>query len=102
MPQVRAAPILRLIDTCSIPLSALFVLWFASGIVMMYAGGMPRLTPELRLERLAALVGVEDRWLRRLHTALDRDQVQEAAVQRNVRHVGAPALVRTFDRSVAS
>ena len=38
-----------------IPLSALFVLWFASGIVMMYAGGMPRLTPELRLERLPAL-----------------------------------------------
>ena len=38
-----------------IPLSALFVLWFASGIVMMYAGGMPRLTPQLRLERLPAL-----------------------------------------------
>ncbi len=38
-----------------IPLSALFVLWFTSGIVMMYAGGMPRLTPELRLERLSAL-----------------------------------------------
>ena len=33
---------------------------------------------------------------------LDRDQVQESAVQRNVRHVGAPGLVRTFDRSVAS
>ena len=38
-----------------IPLSALFVLWFASGIVMMYAGGMPRLTPQLRLDRLPAL-----------------------------------------------
>ena len=38
-----------------IPLSALFVVWFVSGIVMMYAGGMPRLTPELRLERLPAL-----------------------------------------------
>ena len=38
-----------------IPLSALFVLWFASGIVMMYAGGMPSLTPQLRLERLPAL-----------------------------------------------
>ena len=38
-----------------IPLSALFVLWFASGIVMMYAGGMPGLTPQLRLERLPAL-----------------------------------------------
>ena len=38
-----------------IPLSALFVLWFASGIVMLYAGGMPSLTPQLRLERLPAL-----------------------------------------------
>ena len=38
-----------------IPLSALFVLWFASGIVMMYSGGMPILTPELRLERRAAI-----------------------------------------------
>ena len=38
-----------------IPLSALFVVWFASGIVMMYTGDMPRLTPELRLERLPAL-----------------------------------------------
>ncbi len=38
-----------------IPLSVLFVVWFASGIVMMYTGDMPRLTPELRLERLPAL-----------------------------------------------
>ncbi len=38
-----------------IPLSALFVLWFASGIVMMYSGGMPSLTPELRVERRAAI-----------------------------------------------
>ena len=38
-----------------IPLSALFVVWFASGIVMMYTRDMPRLTPELRLERLAEL-----------------------------------------------
>jgi len=36
-------------------LGALFVLWFASGIVMIYAGGMPQLSPELRRERLAAL-----------------------------------------------
>jgi uncharacterized iron-regulated membrane protein len=35
-----------------IPLSVLFVIWFASGIVMIYAGGMPRLTPELRRDRL--------------------------------------------------
>lgn len=38
-----------------IALSLLFVMWFASGIVMMYAGGMPRLAPETRLERLAPL-----------------------------------------------
>ena len=38
-----------------IPLSVLFVAWFASGIVMMYTGDMPRLTPELRLERLPSL-----------------------------------------------
>src|SRR5215204_1759507 len=33
--------------------SALIVMWFATGITMMYVGGMPRLTPELRLERMA-------------------------------------------------
>jgi hypothetical protein len=38
-----------------IALSLLFVVWFASGIAMLYARGMPRLTPELRLERLAAI-----------------------------------------------
>ena len=32
-----------------IPLSFVFVVWFVSGIVMMYAGGMPSLTPEARL-----------------------------------------------------
>ena len=38
-----------------IVLSLLFVVWFVSGITMMYAGGMPRLTPQLRLERLPDL-----------------------------------------------
>jgi len=38
-----------------IPLSIVFIVWFVSGIVMMYAGGMPALTPEARLERLAPL-----------------------------------------------
>ena len=38
-----------------IALSLLVAMWFASGMVMMYAGGMPRLSPELRLERLPAL-----------------------------------------------
>jgi hypothetical protein len=36
-----------------IAISLLVMVWFASGIVMMYAGGMPRLTPALRLERQA-------------------------------------------------
>ena len=38
-----------------IALSLLFVVWFTSGITMMYAGGMPRLIPDERLERLAPL-----------------------------------------------
>jgi hypothetical protein len=38
-----------------IPLSALFVLWFVTGIAMMYVGGMPALDPSARLERLPAL-----------------------------------------------
>jgi hypothetical protein len=35
-----------------IALSLLFVVWFATGITMMYAGGMPRLTSQMRLDRL--------------------------------------------------
>jgi hypothetical protein len=35
-----------------IALCLLLVMWFASGIVMMYAGGMPSLTPEERRARL--------------------------------------------------
>lgn len=35
-----------------IVLSLLVIMWFATGITMMYAGGMPRVTPELRLDRL--------------------------------------------------
>jgi hypothetical protein len=38
-----------------IPLSVLFIVWFVSGVVMMYAGGMPRLTAEARLARLPPL-----------------------------------------------
>ena len=36
-----------------IPLSALFVIWFGSGVVMMYTGGMPELSPTVRTERRA-------------------------------------------------
>ena len=38
-----------------IPLGVVFVVWFASGVVMMYTGDMPRLTPERKLERLPSL-----------------------------------------------
>jgi hypothetical protein len=38
-----------------IVLSLLFVVWFATGITMMYAGGMPRLTPQMRLDRMPRL-----------------------------------------------
>ena len=38
-----------------IPLSFVFVLWFVSGIAMIYAGGMPQLTPQTRIERLPPL-----------------------------------------------
>src|SRR4029453_2142875 len=38
-----------------IVLGRLFVVWFATGITMMYAGGMPRLTPQMRLERMRGL-----------------------------------------------
>lgn len=36
-------------------LSLLFLMWFVTGIGMMYSRGMPRLTPEMRLARLAPL-----------------------------------------------
>jgi hypothetical protein len=38
-----------------IAISLMLVVWFASGIVMMYAGGMPRIDPQMRLDRLPAL-----------------------------------------------
>ena len=38
-----------------IVLSLLVVMWFVTGITMMYAGGMPRLTPEMRLDKLPNL-----------------------------------------------
>jgi uncharacterized iron-regulated membrane protein len=38
-----------------IALSLLAVLWFATGIVMMYAGGMPQLTAQMRRDRLPDL-----------------------------------------------
>src|SRR5215468_8314234 len=38
-----------------IPLSFLFVVWFASGIAMIYVGGMPALSPADRLAHLSEL-----------------------------------------------
>src|SRR5262245_15150140 len=38
-----------------IVLSALFLMWFLTGIGMIYSRGMPRLTPEVRLSRLPGL-----------------------------------------------
>ena len=38
-----------------IAISLMCVVWFASGIVMMYAGGMPSVSAQLRLERLPPL-----------------------------------------------
>jgi len=35
-----------------IVISLLVVMWFATGITMIYWGGMPRVAPELRLERM--------------------------------------------------
>src|SRR5688572_2905476 len=38
-----------------IPLSVLFVLWFITGIAMIYVGGMPALSAQARLDRLPPL-----------------------------------------------
>ena len=38
-----------------IGLSLMFLMWFVTGFGMIYSRGMPRLTPQVRLERLAAL-----------------------------------------------
>ena len=38
-----------------IPLSVLFVLWFVTGIAMIYVGGMPALSPQARREHLAPI-----------------------------------------------
>ena len=38
-----------------IALGAFFIMWFASGIGILFTKGMPRLTPEMRLERLSPI-----------------------------------------------
>lgn len=54
MPTLRRALILTH-RYLGIPLSVLFVLWFITGIAMIYVGGMPTLSAQARLERLPAL-----------------------------------------------
>ena len=54
MPWLRKCTIL-IHRYLGIPFSVLFAVWFVSGIAMIYARGMPGLTPETRLERLPAL-----------------------------------------------
>lgn len=69
-------------------LSLLFVVWFASGIVMIYAGGMPRLTPQERLERLPAL-------------DFSRVKLSAAEAMQKADGIGSPArilLVSVMDR----
>jgi len=38
-----------------IPLSFMFVLWFVSAFFMIYTGGMPRITPDMQVDGMAAL-----------------------------------------------
>src|SRR5215218_9291054 len=54
MKRVRKALVL-LHRYAGIAISALVVMWFVTGIAMMYVGGMPRLAPELRLDRLTPI-----------------------------------------------
>jgi hypothetical protein len=59
-----------------IVLSLVVIMWFATGITMMYWGGMPRVTPELRLERLQPV---------------DFSRVQLTPAQAAERAAGAPS-----------
>jgi hypothetical protein len=72
-----------------IALGLVFVMWFASGIVMIYAGGMPQLSPEMRRESLAPLD------MSAVHLtaaqAADRAQVADAPRTTMVTVLGRPA-----------
>ena len=54
MPTFRRALILTH-RYLGIPLSVLFVLWFVTGIAMIYVGGMPTLSAQTRLTHLPSL-----------------------------------------------
>jgi len=72
-----------------IVLSLLVIMWFATGITMMYWGGMPRVTPELRLERMQAV---------------DFSRVQltpaQAAERADLDPIGRATLATLLDRPV--
>lgn len=73
-----------------VAIGLLVIMWFATGIAMMYAGGMPRISPETRVERLP-------------ETDLSRVQlsVAEAAERAGVDPVGTRAtLLSVLDRPV--
>ena len=72
-----------------IVLSLLVIMWFATGITMIYWGGMPRVTPELRLERMQAV----DFSRVRLTPA-------EAAARGDLDPIGRATLATLLDRPV--
>ncbi len=67
-----------------IALGLLVIVWFASGIVMMYAGGMPKLDAEWRLERLPVL----DLTAVRLSVNDAVERVRESRAQSSARRGG--------------
>lgn len=71
-----------------IPLSVLFVVWFVSGIVMMYTGGMPALSAAARLERLPAID----------LAAVEVGPAEAAAIARTGSFPGRAALVTVLGR----
>src|SRR5688572_10548994 len=70
-----------------IVLSLFFVMWFVTGIGMIYSRGMPRLTPEVRLARLSPV----DLGRVRLSSA-------EAAERTGVEQPGRAVLLTLLDR----
>jgi hypothetical protein len=76
-----------------IVISLIVIMWFATGITMMYAGGMPRLSAQLRLERLADL----DLSRIRLTPAEAADRL---ATEADDRRPGRVQLVALMDRPV--
>src|SRR6185436_10236078 len=71
-----------------IALCLLFVTWFVSGIAMIYARDMPRLTPEARLQHLTPI-----------DLSRVRVQAQEAAARAGLaNYAGAATLLMVTDR----